>query len=41
MANVSSGAIFALKITNEFAVGGGTPINFLGRALVNKVGSIG
>ena len=40
-ANVSSGAIFALRITNEFAVSGGTSINFSGRALVNKVGSIG
>ena len=40
-ANVSSGAIFALRITNEFAVSGGTPISFSGRALVNKVGSIG
>ncbi len=40
-ANVSSGTVFALKITNAFAVGGGTSINFSGRALVYKVGSIG
>ena len=39
-ANVSSGTVFALKITNAFAVGGGTPISFSGRALVYKVGSI-
>jgi hypothetical protein len=41
VANVSAGAIFALRITNEFPVSGGTPIAFNGRALVNKVGSIG
>ena len=40
-ANVSSGAIFALRVTNEFAVSGGTSISFSGRALVNKVGTIG
>jgi hypothetical protein len=40
-ANVSAGAIFALRITNQVAVSGGTSINFMGRALVNKVGSIG
>ena len=40
-ANVSSGAVFALRVTNEFAVSGGTSINFSGRALVNKVGTIG
>jgi len=39
--NVSAGAIFALRITNQIAVSGGTSINFMGRALVNKVGSIG
>ena len=39
--NVSPGAIFALRITNQFAVSGGTSITFVGRALVNKVGSIG
>jgi hypothetical protein len=41
VANVSAGAIFALRITNEFPVSGGTSITFTGRALVNKVGSIG
>ena len=40
-ANVSAGAIFALRITNQVAVSGGTSINFTGRALINKVGSIG
>ena len=40
-ANVSAGAIFAIRITNQVAVSGGTSINFIGRALVNKVGSIG
>ena len=40
-ADVSAGAIFALKITNQTAVSGGTSITFSGRALVNKVGSIG
>jgi len=40
-ANVSAGAIFAIRITNQVAVSGGTSINFMGRALVNKVGSIG
>jgi hypothetical protein len=40
-ANVSAGAIFALRITNQISVSGGTSINFMGRALVNKVGSIG
>ena len=40
-ADVSAGAIFALKITNQSAVSGGTSITFSGRALVNKVGSIG
>jgi hypothetical protein len=39
-ADVSAGAIFALKITNQSAVSGGTSITFSGRALVNKVGSI-
>jgi hypothetical protein len=39
--NVSAGAIFALRITNQVAVSGGTSITFIGRALVNKVGSIG
>jgi hypothetical protein len=40
-ADVSAGAIFALRITNQVALSGGTPINFTGRALVTKVGSIG
>ena len=40
-ADVSAGAIFALRITNQVAISGGTPINFTGRALVTKVGSIG
>jgi len=40
-ANVSAGAIFAIRITNQVAVSGGTSINFMGRALINKVGSIG
>ncbi len=39
--NVSAGTIFALRITNQVAVSGGTSITFMGRALVNKVGSIG
>ena len=33
VANVSAGAIFALRITNEFPVSGGTSITFTGRAL--------
>jgi len=41
VANVSAGAIFAIRITNQVAVSGGTSINFMGRALINKVGSIG
>jgi len=41
VADVSSGAVFALRITNELSVSGGTPIAFAGKALVNKVGSIG
>lgn len=40
-ANVSAGAIFAIRITNQVAVSGGTSINFMGRALINKVGSMG
>ena len=40
-ANVSNGAIFSLRITNQTGVSGGTSITFMGRALVNKVGSIG
>ena len=40
-ADISAGAIFALRITNQVALSGGTPINFTGRALVYKVGSIG
>jgi hypothetical protein len=40
-ANVSAGAIFAIRISNQVAVSGGTSINFMGRALINKVGSIG
>ena len=39
--NVSAGTIFALRITNQVAVSGGTSITFMGRALINKVGSIG
>ncbi len=39
--NVSAGAIFALRITNQTNVSGGTSITFMGRALINKVGSIG
>jgi hypothetical protein len=39
--NVSAGTVFALRITNQVAVSGGTSINFMGRALINKVGSIG
>ena len=41
VADVSLGAVFALRITNELAFSGGTPITFAGKALVNKVGSIG
>jgi hypothetical protein len=41
VADVSVGAVFALRITNELSVSGGTPIAFAGKALVNKVGSIG
>jgi hypothetical protein len=40
-ADISAGAIFAIRITNQVALSGGTPINFTGRALVQKVGSIG
>jgi len=40
-ADVSAGAIFAIRITNQVALSGGTPINFSGRALVTKVGTIG
>jgi len=40
-ADVSAGAIFAIRITNQVALSGGTPINFTGRALVTKVGTIG
>jgi hypothetical protein len=40
-ADISAGAIFAIRITNQVALSGGTPINFTGRALVYKVGSIG
>jgi collagen type II alpha len=41
VSNVSAGTIISLRITNQEACGGGTPILFMGRALVNKVGSIG
>ena len=41
VADVSVGAVFALRITNELSVSGGTSIAFAGKALVNKVGSIG
>jgi hypothetical protein len=40
-AEVSAGAIFAIRITNQVALSGGTPISFSGRALVTKVGTIG
>jgi hypothetical protein len=40
-ADVSAGAIFSLRITNQVALSGGTPISFSGRALVTKVGTIG
>jgi hypothetical protein len=40
-AGVSAGEIFSLRITNRVEVSGGASINFIGRALVNKVGSIG
>ena len=40
-ADVSAGAIFSLRITNQVALSGGTPISFTGRALVTKVGTIG
>jgi hypothetical protein len=40
-ADVALGAVFAVRITNELSVSGGTPIAFAGKALVNKVGSIG
>ena len=40
-ANVSAGAIFAIRITNQVALSAGTPINFTGRALITKVGTIG
>jgi hypothetical protein len=41
VSDVSAEAIFSIRITNETTVGGGTPIAFSGKALVNKVGSIG
>ena len=40
VSDVSAEAIFSIRITNETTVGGGTPIAFSGKALVNKVGSI-
>jgi hypothetical protein len=39
--DVLVGEIFTLRITNRADVTGGASINFIGRALVNKVGSIG
>ena len=39
--NLSAGTVISLRITNQEACGGGTPILFMGRALINKVGSIG
>jgi hypothetical protein len=39
--DVSVGEIFTLRITNREVVPTGPSINFIGRALVNKVGSIG
>ena len=39
--DVSQGTIFAIRITNRALVSGGTPITFSGRALINKVGTIG
>jgi hypothetical protein len=38
--NVSSGAVFALRITNGIGMSGAS-VSFNGRALVNKVGTIG
>jgi hypothetical protein len=40
-ANVSATTTFDLRITNQLALETGTSITFMGRALVNKVGSIG
>jgi len=39
--SVSVGTIFSVRITNQYAISGGTTILFSGRALINKVGSIG
>jgi hypothetical protein len=40
-ANVAVGTVFDLRIANQVGVTGGDSINFMGRALVYKVGSIG
>jgi hypothetical protein len=39
--NVSIGTVFAVRITNQTTVNGGNPVVFGGRALINKVGTIG
>jgi len=38
--SVSNGAVFALRITNGIGMSGAS-VSFNGRALVNKVGTIG
>ena len=40
-ANVAVGTVFNLRISNQLAVSEGTPIDFIGSALIDKVGSIG
>jgi hypothetical protein len=40
-ANVAAGTVFDLRIANQVGLTGGDSINFMGRALVYKVGSIG
>jgi hypothetical protein len=41
VANVAAGTVFDLRIANQVGLAGGDSINFMGRALVYKVGSIG
>ena len=41
VANVAAGTVFDIRIANQVGLAGGDSINFMGRALVYKVGSIG
>jgi hypothetical protein len=38
---VAAGTVFDLRISNQVAISGGNSIYFIGRALINKIGSIG